>query len=150
MLVSLQTLVLYAVAMQKPLTSIALEWVILDDNELVSTIPTEIGLLSPLGKKSKKLHFIEFANITFLFGLTFSKPSFQEVLSAYSNNLTGSIPSKIGSATKLIELYLDDNMLTGEISTEIGRLESLGTQILHSFKLLYTSLNKCREQRYLP
>ena len=42
-----------------------------------------------------------------------------------NNQLTGEIPSELGSLTYLTELYLDNNQLTGEIPSELGNLTYL-------------------------
>ena len=41
------------------------------------------------------------------------------------NELSGEIPSELGSLTNLARLYLYDNQLTGEIPSELGDLENL-------------------------
>ncbi len=52
-----------------------------------------------------------------------------QVLSLSANQLSGSIPSKLGNLTSLRELYLTNNQLTGSIPSELGSLTSL--QQLH-------------------
>ena len=69
---------------------------ILEGNQLIGSIPPEIGNLS---------------NLTYL--------------SLRSNQLTGSIPSEIGNLTNLNFLYLGSNGLTGSIPSEIGNLTNL-------------------------
>ena len=49
-----------------------------------------------------------------------------EYLFLSNNALSGSIPAQIGSLTSLQQLYLDFNALSGSIPTEIGSLTSLG------------------------
>jgi Leucine-rich repeat (LRR) protein len=44
----------------------------------------------------------------------------------YSNNLTGSIPSKLGNLSNLQTLSLSSNSLTGSIPSELGNLSNLG------------------------
>ena len=46
-------------------------------------------------------------------------------LSLWSNQLTGAIPSELGDLTNLQRLYLYDNQLTGTIPSELGSLTSL-------------------------
>ncbi|KAL7490454.1 hypothetical protein ACHAWT_000099, partial [Skeletonema menzelii] len=48
-----------------------------------------------------------------------------EYLSLNNNTLTGTIPSEIGSMKNLTFLYLDFNDLVGSIPTEIGLMENL-------------------------
>ena len=69
---------------------------ILEGNQLIGSIPPEIGNLT---------------NLT--------------VLSLWGNQLIGSIPSEIGNLTNLTILRLEDNQLTGEIPSEIGNLTNL-------------------------
>ena len=68
----------------------------LSDNELSSTIPSELGHLTHL-----------------------------EVLYLSENQLSGTIPSALGVLSNLIELSLWSNELTGPIPPELGRLANL-------------------------
>eukprot|EP00957_Ditylum_brightwellii_P096605 7357589-Ditylum_brightwellii.AAC.1 len=71
-------------------------WIGLSDNQLIGSIPSEVGLLS---------------------GLTF--------LYLENNQLTGSIPSVVGLLSHLGELYLRNNQLIGSIPSEVGLLSEL-------------------------
>ncbi|KAJ4707478.1 putative Receptor protein kinase [Melia azedarach] len=53
-----------------------------------------------------------------------------ELLNLQKNNISGSIPSQIGSLSKLRQLYLRVNHLTGVVPKEIGRLRNLELLIL--------------------
>ena len=46
-------------------------------------------------------------------------------LSLNNNQLTGEIPTELGSLANLQQLYLHNNRLTGEIPTELGSLANL-------------------------
>ncbi len=73
-----------------------LEWLSLDDNALSGSIPTELG------------------NLTNLTELWLNK-----------NQLSGSIPTELGNLTNLTGLWLDKNQLSGSIPTELGNLTNL-------------------------
>ncbi len=53
----------------------------------------------------------------------------------HNNQLTGSIPSELGSLASLQYLYLQDNELTGSIPSELGSLTSLQWLYLHNNQL---------------
>ncbi len=57
-------------------------------------------------------------------GITVSS-SRVSTLNLTSSNLTGSIPTEIGSLANLTSLYLDDNRLRGSIPAELGNLTNL-------------------------
>lgn len=79
----------------------------LPNNKLVSTLPTEIGLLT---------------------GLTF--------LSLQMNRLEGPLPSELGLLTSLVDgLHLYGNRFSGKIPTELGLLTKLSTGLfLHNVR----------------
>ena len=54
----------------------------------------------------------------------------QQNIDLKNNNLTGSIPSEIGSITKLSYLRLSFNELAGSIPAEIGNLTQLTVLVL--------------------
>ena len=64
-----------------------------DDNNLVGTIPSQIGILTKL-----------------------------RVFEVDHNGLTGTIPTELGNLINIVELDLDDNKLTGTIPTEFGTM----------------------------
>eukprot|EP00986_Skeletonema_menzelii_P014129 scaffold8949_cov90-Skeletonema_menzelii.AAC.1 len=67
----------------------------LNGNNLIGSIPTEIGLLKSL-----------------------------EELWLFYNDLTGTIPSEIGSMVNLESLYLNNNQLNGAIPSEVCALRN--------------------------
>ncbi|XP_077250841.1 uncharacterized protein LOC143890150 [Tasmannia lanceolata] len=76
-------------------------------NQLIGTIPSEIGLLSNL-----------------------------QILRLYGNQLSGSIPPTIGNLTNLDRLRLSQNNLTGPIPPSIGNLTKLTYLVLYENQLL--------------
>ena len=78
----------------------------LRQNNLIGSIPAELGNLS---------------NLTYLH-LGF-------------NQISGSIPIELGDLASLTTLFLGDNQLTGSIPTELGNLASLWGLFLHSNQL---------------
>ena len=93
---------------------------VLEENNLVGTIPSEIGNLTNLGGLHLYYNQLtgsippEVGNLT---NLTF--------LSFDTNQLTGLIPPEIGNLTNLTILQLEQNQLTGSIPPEIGNLTNL-------------------------
>jgi len=78
----------------------------LGDNQLIGSIPAEIGSLSVL-----------------------------QVLIADNNQLSGSIPAEIGSLSSLQRIYLGGNQLSGSIPAEIGLLSALQVLIADNNQL---------------
>ncbi len=78
----------------------------LADNNLIGSIPKEIGLLTAL-----------------------------YYLNLSDNHLSGSIPSEIGQINNLAYLYFGNNQLTGSIPPEIGNLVNLMYLLLNSNQL---------------
>ncbi len=78
----------------------------LHSNNLVGTIPAELGYLS---------------NLSHLY--------------LYSNQLSGSIPPELGNLGSLYSLYLYSNQLSGSIPPELGNLGSLNYLYLYSNQL---------------
>lgn len=99
------------------------------NNNLVGTIPAELGNLSQLKELFLSENQLsgsispEIGNLTNLNGLGLSK-----------NQLSGSIPPQLGNLTNLDRLYLSNNQLTGSIPYQIGSMTNL--------KQLYLSENK--------
>ncbi|MEM6319990.1 MAG: 3-coathanger stack domain-containing protein [Bacteroidota bacterium] len=94
----------------------------LSQNNLVGTIPNEIGDLPEL----ENLSFADNG-----VGLTGSLPSSIGNLSklqwfyARNNNLTGNIPSSLGNLTNLLTFAVQSNNITGKLPPEIGNLTNL-------------------------
>lgn len=78
----------------------------LTENNLVGTIPTELGNLKFINK-----------------------------LILRSNQLTGNIPSTLGNLRSLTGLYLENNKLTGNIPIELGNLVNLVILVLRDNNL---------------
>lgn len=104
----------------------------LDDNQLVGTIPPEVGNFSSLRVLNLDYNQLSggipsaLGNLTSLESLTLS-----------SNRLTGPIPAELGNLENLRYLWLGDNQLTGSIPSELGELASL--------EFLYLSSNQLTE-----
>jgi len=100
------------------------------DNNLSGSIPTEIGNLINLtdlnfhGNNLSGSIPTEIGNLT---NLTY--------LDLFINQLSGSVPIEIGNLTNLTVLYLFSNQLSGSIPTEIGNLTNLGNLDFHDNQL---------------
>lgn len=95
----------------------------LDNNQLIGTIPAELGNLANL-----------------------------QILYLYNNQLSGSISSALGSLVNLQQLYLYNNQLTGAIPNEIGNLINLQYLALSQNQLTGTipaSFSNLTDLRYL-
>jgi len=118
--------------------------VALPSNNLVGTLPAEIGdltLLDSLNLTGNQLsgtlpdafapltalRYIDLANNSISGSLPTSllQLSGLRTLGLARNQLSGSIPSTISSLTSLQNLWLDENQLSGDIPTELGNLTTL-------------------------
>ncbi|MCX7549415.1 immunoglobulin domain-containing protein [Xanthomarina sp. F2636L] len=94
--------------------------IILSSNNLVGTLPTQIGDLDALEKINLSFNQltgnipVELGNCT---GLT--------ELTLWNNNLSGTIPSELGNCTSLIIFSLEDNQLTGNIPTSFSNITTM-------------------------
>ena len=95
--------------------------VVMQRNNLVGTLPPELGDLSGLVELSLFMNHLsgvipkELANLTKL-----------EKLHLHNNDsLSGEIPKELGNLSRLRVLYLGDNSLTGAIPPELGNLSQL-------------------------
>ncbi|WP_281309719.1 leucine-rich repeat domain-containing protein [Flavobacterium flavigenum] len=110
-----------------------IQWLHLNANKLSGTIPVEIGQLTKLQELQLYTNLLSGtipASIGQLTQLT--------TLGLFSNQLTGSIPATIGQLTKLLNLYLFNNQLSGTIPAEIGQLTQLQSLQLHTNQLTGT------------
>ena len=94
----------------------------LDGNELSGEIPTELGSLSNLTVLSMDHNELS-GPIPPELGL--GKLAKLEGLHLDNNQFSGSIPPELGNLVKLEELHLDTNQLTGEIPRELTNLTEL-------------------------
>jgi len=100
------------------LLSGSLEQIMLPDNNLGGTIPSELGELSLLGRLRLSSNLLVGAVPSELGRLTNL-----EVLSLDRNELQGTIPTDLGNLPKLDTLGLERNRFKGEISSEICELK---------------------------
>ena len=98
----------------------------LRENNLVGSIPTEIGRLKNLMQLNLGLN-----QLTGIVPSEISGLESMTHLYLHANRLTGDIPSKIGQLQNLRELRLDKNRLSGRIPPEIGDLRELRDLRLH-------------------
>ena len=93
---------------------------LLYSNNLVGTIPSELGKLSLLKK-------ISFSNNTLSGELPKSLGELSELryLDLGNNTLKSIIPQTLGSLSNLTELYLNNNQFSGNIPDTLGDLEKL-------------------------
>ena len=98
----------------------AVEWIELQENNLMGRLPVELANLSSLLVLDLNTNQLtgtipsELGTLTNL-----------EELWLFDNQLTGSIPDELGGLSNLLFLFLDDNQLTGAIPAALGNLSSL-------------------------
>jgi len=105
---------------------------ILDDNNLSGSIPSELGLLTNcmwlfLGKYGHKVDLCleeHGWNPSSTFNFAFF-PLLHDVLILGDNKLSGSIPSELGLLTNVEVIYLSDNDLSGSIPSKLGLLTNV-------------------------
>lgn len=96
-------------------------------NAIGSTIPSEIGMLSSLvsvdvhGNMLEGTLPVEMGRLTALDRMDFS-----------FNKLRGSIPAALGDLSSLVNIYLNNNVLAGQIPSEIQYCRNLLSLILNS------------------
>ena len=89
-------------------------------NNLVGTIPAELGNLSELTSLA-----LQDNQLTGGMPSELSTLSKLEHLGLWGNQLSGTLPSWLGSLSNLKEIWLSGNQLTGEIPSSLGNLSSL-------------------------
>ena len=122
-------------------------------NNLVGTIPPEIGNLPDLRKLDLSSNFIsgkipaeiiQLENLEWLFlqgnllsGSIPSEFGFKNInmIRLERNQLTGQIPASLGQAEKMRFLFLYDNQLSGQIPGELGQAPNLWDLLLNNNQL---------------
>ncbi len=90
------------------------------ENQLSGPIPSAIGSLSLLTELSLSRN-----QLTGSIPSTLGNLSSLKILYLWQNQLTGSIPQELGSLSELIELSLSQNQLSGSIPGTLGQLSAL-------------------------
>jgi len=102
----------------------------LEENNLVGTIPPEIGCMSDL--LDLRLHR---NSLTGVIPAEIGNLSTLQYLNLAVNGFTGSIPSQLGNLNNLEYLYLYQNSFIGNIPPEIGDLTQLRVLLLGANQL---------------
>ena len=89
----------------------------LPNNNLVGTIPPELGNLTSL-----KILQLSINHLTGTIPSSLGNLRNLDKLLLDNNQLTGSIPPELGKLTVMTELFLDHNVLTGPLPDELGNL----------------------------
>ncbi|KAI3908195.1 hypothetical protein MKW98_029496 [Papaver atlanticum] len=145
---------------------VGLTILVLSSNQLTGSIPPGIGLLQNLGllflgsnQLSGPIPF-SFGNLTRLITLDLSSnrltglvPSnlenckFLQVLLLQTNRLSGSIPKQVFELPSLpLSIALSNNLLTGELPMEVGKLENIVQLLVDGNKLsgeIPSTIGKC-------
>ena len=97
-----------------------IEYLKLENNSLSSTIPTEIGLLD-------RLEHLEIGNNDWTGTLPKELGELQKLtaLGVFNSQLTGTVPSSLGKLVNMRQLYLDFNQLTGTFPATLAALTNL-------------------------
>ena len=98
----------------------ALRYLALDNNQLTGPIPPALGNLSSLTQLGLAVN-----QLTGPIPPQLGDLSSLNWLNLTDNQLTGSIPSELGNLAGLRNLWLGGNQLTGTIPTELGNLSNL-------------------------
>ncbi|WP_052958674.1 leucine-rich repeat domain-containing protein [Maribacter thermophilus] len=105
-------------------------YLVLPDNNLTGTIPSEIGDLTYLEDFNLPANAIEGEIPEALFELTNL-----EVINLKQNDLSGEISNNIDQLTSIREIFLDGNQFTGSIPSSISNLNTLETVNLRDNQL---------------
>ena len=100
----------------------ALKFLLLDNNVLVGTVPSQIGQLSELSQLHASTNSLEGPLPTQLGSLVML-----ETISLASNRVNGSIPTQIGRLKALRHLDVYDNQMSGDVPATIEGLTNLKT-----------------------
>lgn len=100
--------------------------VLLYDNALSGRIPREIGALTGL-----KLALLDGNCLSGLIPSEFGRMTTLYDLTLFKNTLSGTLPSQLGLLQDLEFLELNHNELTGQIPTELGQLAKLSVALFH-------------------
>ena len=93
---------------------------VLKNNQLTGTIPSELGGLTNLQGLALDNNLL-----TGTIPAALDRLSKLQGLALNNNQLTGTIPPELGSLSNLNWLYVNDNQLTGTIPAELGSLNNL-------------------------
>ena len=93
----------------------------LDYNNLIGTLPTQIGDLGAL----KTLNLSNNNQLTGSIPTEIGNLTALEILNFRSSQINGNLPIEIGNLTDLTSLMLHGNQLTGNIPTQLGNLTNL-------------------------
>ena len=105
----------------------------LDTNDLTGAIPTELANLSNLTVLE-----LTFNDLTGAIPTELANLSNLRTLNLYGNDLSGAIPTELDGLTNLTRLSLGGNELTGTVPTELGNLSNLTTLELENGNLTGT------------
>jgi len=103
-----------------------LEWLDLQDNQLAGDIPSELGWLEHLAGLS-----LDGNQLSGSIPPELGRLARLEWLDLGRNQLSGGIPPEIGRLENLTDLVIPSNALTGEIPSELSQLEKLTDLNLH-------------------
>ncbi len=101
-------------------TDTSITEIYLGHNNLVGSIPPEIGNLNNLQRL-----YLGYNHLSGSIPAEIGNLDSLQYLFLYSNQLSGSIPAEIGNLNNLQELYLGYNQLSGLMPAEINNLSSL-------------------------
>ncbi|MBI9054120.1 MAG: leucine-rich repeat domain-containing protein [Bacteroidales bacterium] len=119
----------------------------LDNNNLIGSIPSEIGSVSTL-----QILILNGNNLTGSIPSELGNLPLLSYLGLYDTQLSGSIPAELGNATTLTDILLHNNQLTGSIPSEFGNLTGLFQITLYKNELtgsIPTTIGNLTNLQYL-